>query len=577
MTNGVFTLLFNPRYLPGAVVLALALRHQLAARADTTTKLGVVVDPTHFNPDQLAIVERLFDDVVKIDAIESRQYDKLWVDLGRPELAPTFSKVWLWQLLDYDTILYLDADTVPIAATGLVLDLFSAPVAPGQIGAAPDLGFPDIFNLGVMVLKPSLDDFSQLVAMTHLPNSLFDGADQGLLNQYFNAQPDWIQGGHLSRWVRVPFVYNCTPLAQYQYRPAVQHFSAPTVPIFGPDRAKPGALELAPGDLVQAAMDSYHHAAFSYAKQHLGIKLLHFIGVHKPWYSRDAVYAPWWAVWDAAFPGVGVDELKPHHLDGAAMERGTAAALKNAEATAESVAAPDVVELTQAVGSQPATDDYQHYLLDPHQYQMLDTEPQQPRAWDPATEAPPVAQTVDADYSNMEEGMRLYKNRWDSVDPPLPPDLAQIQEDSWEIQQARRDWQTENERPDNAGAYQAQSSTPPAHLSDALDYHYVAPERVFTGHDYYPVHRLQRPRREIDDDADDEREEEEPVRPHDEEIEEIEVEEEIDEETEAQVECDEAATSREAQYLAAAPSVPALFPWERRAQTEGVSAERVFY
>ena len=53
------------------------------------------------------------------------------------------------------------------------------------------------------------------------PNVSFDGADQGLLNQYFNAQPDWVQAlltkhdatvdletvsyTQDSNWIKIPF------------------------------------------------------------------------------------------------------------------------------------------------------------------------------------------------------------------------------------------------------------------------------------------------------------------------------------------------------------------------------------
>ena len=54
-----------------------------------------------------------------------------------------------------------------------------------------------------MVLKPDQETFQGLLDLAQRGIS-FDGADQGLLNQYFKD------------WHRLSFVYNVTPSGHYQ-------------------------------------------------------------------------------------------------------------------------------------------------------------------------------------------------------------------------------------------------------------------------------------------------------------------------------------------------------------------------
>ena len=171
--------------------------------------------------------------------------------MQRPDLLYTFTKIHLWQLTQYRKIVYLDSDVLALRSPDELFDLTD------DFCAAPDVGFPDIFNSGVMVLSPNMGDFWALQNMAAAGDS-FDGADQGLLNQYFEHKP----------WKQLSFTYNCTPSANYQYEPAYRH---------------------------------YKHS----------ISLVHFIGKQKPWHQGHAAYgAPgayqelvsrWWAVYDRHF------------------------------------------------------------------------------------------------------------------------------------------------------------------------------------------------------------------------------------------------------------------------------------
>lgn len=121
-----------------------------------------------------------------------------------------------------------------------------------DFAAVPDIGWPDCFNSGLLVLTPNMGDYYGLLALASRGIS-FDGADQGLLNMHFRD------------WHRLSFTYNCTPSGNYQYVPAYRHFQS-------------------------------------------SISMIHYIGTDKPWrvgkdwQGATGVYEEllgrWWAVYD---------------------------------------------------------------------------------------------------------------------------------------------------------------------------------------------------------------------------------------------------------------------------------------
>jgi lipopolysaccharide biosynthesis glycosyltransferase len=97
-----------------------------------------------------------------------------------PRFAATFTKLRAWDLVEYDKVVLLDADTLVLQN---VDDLFDRP----GFAAAPDFLIPDRFNSGVMVLEPSRETFARM-AEALASSSSYDGGDQGFLNTFF---ADW--------------------------------------------------------------------------------------------------------------------------------------------------------------------------------------------------------------------------------------------------------------------------------------------------------------------------------------------------------------------------------------------------
>lgn len=185
--------------------------------------------------------------MIPVDRIRNPNPANLYL-MGRPDLLYAFTKIALWRQTRFRKIVYLDADVVALRALDELFDI-DAPFA-----AAPDVGWPDAFNTGVMVLTPDMGEYWALQTMASTGDS-FDGADQGLLNQYFEHR----------NWHRLKFTYNTTPNAQYQWEPAYRYYKR-------------------------------------------DISAVHFIGKDKPWKAGrngsggygvyNELLARWWAVHD---------------------------------------------------------------------------------------------------------------------------------------------------------------------------------------------------------------------------------------------------------------------------------------
>ncbi|XP_018917789.1 glycogenin-1 isoform X6 [Bemisia tabaci] len=213
------TLTTNDSYALGALVLAASLK-----RVGTKHELAILVTPG-VSQAMKAQLRAAFNHVEEVDVLDSKDVANLKL-LTRPELGITFTKLHCWRLVQYEKCVFLDADT-------LVLQNCDELFEKEEFSAAPDAGWPDCFNSGVFVYKPSADTFSALIDFALIHGS-FDGGDQGLLNLYFK---DWATkdiSKHLS------FVYNMCSTATYSYLPALKQYGQ-------------------------------------------NIKIIHFIGTSKPW------------------------------------------------------------------------------------------------------------------------------------------------------------------------------------------------------------------------------------------------------------------------------------------------------
>lgn len=216
------TLATNTNYVLGALTLAQSLR-----KVNTTKQLTILITKEVGSQEALVLqLRRVFDHVELVDLLDSQDAANLDL-LRRPELGVTFTKLHCWRLTQFAKCVFLDADCLCVQN---VDDLFLR----DEFSAATDIGWPDCFNSGVFVFKPSMDTYRSLLAFA-IQTGSFDGGDQGLLNSYFSS---W-STDESSR--RLPFVYNMTTNVTYSYAPAFKQFRAQ-------------------------------------------VKIVHFIGAQKPWY-----------------------------------------------------------------------------------------------------------------------------------------------------------------------------------------------------------------------------------------------------------------------------------------------------
>ncbi|KZS10928.1 glycogenin-1 isoform X1 [Daphnia magna] len=257
------TLATNDSYAVGALVLA----HSLKSVNSTRPLVVMITDQV-----SSAMRNRLGEiscRVQEVNVMDSKDSAHLAL-LARPELGITFTKLHCWTLTDFSKCVFLDADTLVIQNCDELFDR-------EEFSAAADAGWPDCFNSGVFVFRPSMETYGKLVEFAVAEGS-FDGGDQGLLNSYF---ADWATKD-ISR--RLPFIYNMTASASYSYRPAYKQFGK-------------------------------------------NVRIVHFIGSPKPWQASEASafqnpvpgdhIAHWWRIFICnVLPRLSSDMfpiLRPHN------------------------------------------------------------------------------------------------------------------------------------------------------------------------------------------------------------------------------------------------------------------------
>lgn len=278
-TVAIATLLYSPDYLPGVFTLITQLNRLLPGKSNLSqVKTVLFVTPEIYN-DALTdlsrdILQRSFHQIIQIDPLVNQSYTEeqnrqnLQL-LQRPELAFALIKARLWEHTEFNQILYLDADTLPLNDTLFHVFDLTEQQTKYQIGAAADIGWPDMFNSGVMTIVPDrklAQDLHDFI----LRETSIDGADQGILNQFFNPKCGITKEND---WILLPFLYNVTtPNNGYQCPPAMLYFK---------DQ----------------------------------IKLIHFIGKSKPWKAwtvKDFISNEYTNLWHEIYNGFAQDNNISH-------------------------------------------------------------------------------------------------------------------------------------------------------------------------------------------------------------------------------------------------------------------------
>jgi alpha-N-acetylglucosamine transferase len=194
MANAFVTLVTNADYAKGATALARSIRR-------TGTHADIVVLHTGgASQDDLLPLHSLGCRLLEVDHLPlSDAFNERHARKNLHGAAPftkgrkpdfhtpldNFCKLRLWQLTDYQTCVFIDADALVLKN---VDKLFDYP----EFSAAPNLyeGLADFhrLNSGVFVARPSLATFEAMLVALDQPDAFWRRTDQTFLEAFF---PDW--------------------------------------------------------------------------------------------------------------------------------------------------------------------------------------------------------------------------------------------------------------------------------------------------------------------------------------------------------------------------------------------------
>ncbi|GAA5892860.1 uncharacterized protein JCM6883_007496 [Sporobolomyces salmoneus] len=289
------TLLTSDSYLAGALTAINSVLDVEPFTPHSQRKFDTVclVSPATVGHSSIKALEKVFDSIVGVEQIITESWGNLDL-LGRRDLAASLTKLHAFRLTQYEKVVFLDADTLVLRPLAHLFDL------PHPFSAAPDQGWPDAFNSGVMVFEPKQETFDGLIETMKKKGS-WDGGDQGLLNDYF------------PNWNRLSFTYNVTPSAYYTYAPA-------------------------------------------YKRHGQDVNVLHFIGENKPWkrgtrgtYDPEAaskdyygLVGQWFDVFERHFGSVSTYDVASRVMPPPASFKSTFTSLPSHVSSPPSVPAVDV-------------------------------------------------------------------------------------------------------------------------------------------------------------------------------------------------------------------------------------------
>ncbi|MFT4184740.1 MAG: glycosyltransferase [Rhizobium sp.] len=188
------TLVTNADYAMGALALArsIALTH---TRADM-----VVLHTGGVSDNDLAPLEELHCRLVDVDHLPlSDAFNERHARGNLHANAPftkgrkpsfhspldNFCKLRLWQLIDYDTCVFIDADALVLKNIDRLFDYPEFSAAPNVYESLADF---HRMNSGVFVAKPSLATFDSMLKRLDQPGVFWRRTDQTFLETFF---PDW--------------------------------------------------------------------------------------------------------------------------------------------------------------------------------------------------------------------------------------------------------------------------------------------------------------------------------------------------------------------------------------------------
>jgi alpha-N-acetylglucosamine transferase len=193
-SNAFVTLVTNADYIMGATALVHSLRH-------TGTSADLVVLHTGaVGQDALVGLKALGCRIIPVEHLPlSDGFNERHARKNLHGAAPftkgrkpdfhtpldNFCKLRLWQLTEYRTVVFLDADVVVLKKFDKLFDYPEFSAAPNVYESLADF---HRLNSGVFVAKPSTETFKQMLVALDQPDAFWRRTDQTFLEVFF---PDW--------------------------------------------------------------------------------------------------------------------------------------------------------------------------------------------------------------------------------------------------------------------------------------------------------------------------------------------------------------------------------------------------
>ena len=184
MRKSFITYLCNDFFVPGAVALINSLKAN-----ETKYEVSCMITEGVSDEGRETLLKYGYTliDIEKIvpnrtEGIKDRYRENSWM---------MFTKLNLWRLLEYDKLVFLDADCLAIDNVDEMMDMPS-------VSAVKDIGYGGI-SAGVLILEPDQQIFDDM--MSNLDNDVYDNtySDQSFLNWYLKDR---------KMWNEIPIQYN---------------------------------------------------------------------------------------------------------------------------------------------------------------------------------------------------------------------------------------------------------------------------------------------------------------------------------------------------------------------------------
>jgi hypothetical protein len=138
------------------------------------------------------------DRIIPLDEAATRSYE--------PRFLDQFTKLNLWGMTMYETLVYLDSDTLTLRSIG---HLLNHKLHDKSIAVAPQTwhGIFQGFNMGVFVIHPDMQEYERLLDIQQDSSIQFDSqwAEQGFLNVVYKDE-----------WDDLGFINNALAWTSYQ-------------------------------------------------------------------------------------------------------------------------------------------------------------------------------------------------------------------------------------------------------------------------------------------------------------------------------------------------------------------------